>query len=94
MRRSSSSGHREQTPRAEGKARQGPRDDPTWQPEIVNRDRLLVTSTFLSSAAGILSFLLGIGTGLSEQPGAWAFFLIAAISGAAAGLCVIARDRG
>ena len=59
----------------------------------MSRDRLLLAATFLSGLSGILAFFLGLGAGLSEQAGtAWAFWILSALSGAAAILCDKARD--
>lgn len=60
----------------------------------MKRDRLLPAGTILSSVAGVLSLLLGMGMGLAEQSGAVAFYAFGAVCIAAAVLCVIVRDRG
>ncbi len=59
----------------------------------VGRDRLLAAATGLSGAGAVFAFLLGLGAGLSEDPGFWADFVFAGAFAVVAILCGLARTR-
>ena len=59
----------------------------------VNRERLIGVATVLSAVGAVITFMLGLGAGLSEDPGYWVFWLLSAIFAAVTVLCVVARDR-
>lgn len=57
----------------------------------MNRDRFLVPAIVLSALGAVVSFMMGLGSGLSEQPGFWFFYVQAALFAAVTGLCAGAR---
>ena len=64
------------------------------QPRNVNRDRFLVPAIVLSALGAVVSLVMGLGAGLSEDPGYWFFYVQAALFAAVTGLCASARGRG
>lgn len=45
----------------------------------MNRDRFLVPAIVLSALGAAISVVMGLGAGLSEQPGFWFFYVQAAL---------------